>query len=90
MLAAKPFDGRDLARLIIHRSQLPGADDSTPLLARIPDWHHHQQHRCSLTGRPARRMGVRNRMDATTGLKRILLPNGTALTHRGQALRHQR
>ena len=29
----KPFDGRDLARLVIHRSQLPGADDSTPLLA---------------------------------------------------------
>jgi AAA+ ATPase superfamily predicted ATPase len=32
-LEDKPFDGRDLARLIIHRSQLPGADDSTPLLA---------------------------------------------------------
>ena len=29
----KPFDARDLARLIIHRSQLPGADDKTPLLA---------------------------------------------------------
>jgi len=32
-LENKPFDARDLARLIIHRSQLPGADDSTPLLA---------------------------------------------------------
>jgi hypothetical protein len=32
-LENKPFDGRDLARLVIHRSQLPGADDSTPLLA---------------------------------------------------------
>jgi hypothetical protein len=29
----KPFDGRDLAELIVHRSRLPGADDSTPLLA---------------------------------------------------------
>ena len=29
----KPFDGRDLSRLVIHRSQLPGADDTTPLLA---------------------------------------------------------
>jgi hypothetical protein len=29
----KPFDARDLARLVIHRSQLPGANDSTPLLA---------------------------------------------------------
>lgn len=29
----KPFDARDLARLVIHRSQLPGADDATPLLA---------------------------------------------------------
>lgn len=29
----KPFDARDLARLVIHRSQLPGADDTTPLLA---------------------------------------------------------
>ncbi len=27
------FDHRDLARLIKHRGQLPGADDSTPLLA---------------------------------------------------------
>jgi hypothetical protein len=26
-------DARDLTRLVIHRSQLPGADDSTPLLA---------------------------------------------------------
>jgi DNA-binding transcriptional ArsR family regulator len=32
-LENKPFDGRDLARLVIHRSQLPGADDSTSLLA---------------------------------------------------------
>ncbi|NBM19857.1 DUF234 domain-containing protein [Streptomyces sp. GC420] len=32
-LERKPFDNRDLARLITHRSQLPGADDSTPLLA---------------------------------------------------------
>ncbi|WP_443068284.1 DUF234 domain-containing protein [Streptomyces sp. NBC_01358] len=31
-LEKKPFDNRDLARLITHRSQLPGADD-TPLLA---------------------------------------------------------
>jgi len=28
----RAFDGRDLARLVTHRSQLPGADDSTPLL----------------------------------------------------------
>jgi hypothetical protein len=32
-LENKPFDGRDLARLVIHRSRLPGADDTTPLLA---------------------------------------------------------
>jgi hypothetical protein len=32
-LERKPFDQRDLARLIVHRSQLPGADESTPLLA---------------------------------------------------------
>lgn len=32
-LEKKPFDNRDLARLIPHRSQLPGADDTTPLLA---------------------------------------------------------
>jgi hypothetical protein len=32
-LENKPFDGRDLARLVIHRSQLPGAGDTTPLLA---------------------------------------------------------
>jgi AAA+ ATPase superfamily predicted ATPase len=32
-LENKPFDGRDLARLIVYRSQLPGADDRTPLLA---------------------------------------------------------
>ncbi len=28
-----PFDGRDHAALIVHRSQLPGATDTTPLLA---------------------------------------------------------
>jgi hypothetical protein len=27
------FDTRDLARLTIHRAQLPGADDNTPMLA---------------------------------------------------------
>lgn len=27
------FDARDLARLTIHRAQLPGADDTTPMLA---------------------------------------------------------
>jgi len=32
-LENKPFDTRDLARLITHRSQHPGADDTTPLLA---------------------------------------------------------
>jgi AAA+ ATPase superfamily predicted ATPase len=32
-LENKPFDGHDLTRLIIHRNQLPGADDTTPLLA---------------------------------------------------------
>jgi hypothetical protein len=32
-LENKPFDHRDLARLITHRSQLPGADDDTPLIA---------------------------------------------------------
>jgi hypothetical protein len=32
-LENKPFDGRDHARLIVHRSQLPGADESTPLIA---------------------------------------------------------
>jgi hypothetical protein len=31
-LENKPFDHRDLSRLIVHRSQLPGADDTTPLL----------------------------------------------------------
>ena len=31
-LENKPFDARDLARLIVHRSRLPGAADSTPLL----------------------------------------------------------
>lgn len=29
----KPFDSRDLAELIVHRSQLPGSDDETQLLA---------------------------------------------------------
>ena len=29
----QPFDERDLAALITHRSQVPGADDSTPLVA---------------------------------------------------------
>lgn len=32
-LENKPFDSRDHARLIVHRSQLPGADDQTALLA---------------------------------------------------------
>jgi hypothetical protein len=32
-LERKLFDGRDLNRLIVHRSQLPGADESTPLVA---------------------------------------------------------
>jgi hypothetical protein len=32
-LDARPFDVRDLARLLQHRSQLPGADAGTPLLA---------------------------------------------------------
>lgn len=32
-LESKPFDGRDLAELVIHRSQLPGTDDTTTLLA---------------------------------------------------------
>ena len=32
-LENKPFDHRDLARLITHRSQLPGASDDTPLFA---------------------------------------------------------
>jgi uncharacterized protein len=32
-LENKPFDTRDHARLIVHRSQLPGADDNTPLVA---------------------------------------------------------
>jgi AAA+ ATPase superfamily predicted ATPase len=32
-LERHPFDAHDLARLIHHRSQLPGANDSTPLLA---------------------------------------------------------
>ncbi|GAA1596969.1 ATP-binding protein [Kribbella hippodromi] len=29
----KAFDAHDLARLLVHRSQLPGADDATPLIA---------------------------------------------------------
>lgn len=32
-LENKPFDHRDFSRLIVHRSRLPGADDTTPLLA---------------------------------------------------------
>jgi uncharacterized protein len=32
-LEHKPFDARDLARLVVHRSQLPGATDETPLVA---------------------------------------------------------
>jgi AAA+ ATPase superfamily predicted ATPase len=32
-LERKPFDQRDLGRLIVHRSKLPGADASTPLIA---------------------------------------------------------
>ncbi|MEU8272144.1 DUF234 domain-containing protein [Sphaerisporangium sp. NPDC049002] len=32
-LENRPFDGHDLARLVLHRSLLPGADDTTPLLA---------------------------------------------------------
>lgn len=32
-LERKPFDVHDLSRLLIHRSQLPGADESTPLIA---------------------------------------------------------
>lgn len=32
-LERKAFDDRDLARLITHRSQLPGADDATPMIA---------------------------------------------------------
>ncbi|GAA4918837.1 hypothetical protein GCM10023223_43910 [Stackebrandtia albiflava] len=32
-LENKPFDRRDLARLLVHRDRLPGADDGTPLLA---------------------------------------------------------
>lgn len=32
-LENKPFDARDHARLIVHRTRLPGADERTPLLA---------------------------------------------------------
>ncbi len=32
-LERKPFDAHDRARLIVHRSQLPGADETTPLFA---------------------------------------------------------
>lgn len=32
-LDARAFDSHDLARLMVHRSRLPGADDSTPLVA---------------------------------------------------------
>ncbi len=31
--ADRPFDGHDLTRLIVHRAKMPGADESTPLLA---------------------------------------------------------
>lgn len=31
-LESRPFDDHDLARLVLHRSRLPGADDDTPLL----------------------------------------------------------
>ncbi|MCO6011255.1 hypothetical protein NE236_40530 [Actinoallomurus purpureus] len=31
-LENRPFAGADLSGLIVHRSKLPGADDSTPLL----------------------------------------------------------
>lgn len=31
-LEQAPFDGRDLARLVVQRSQLPGATDDTPLI----------------------------------------------------------
>lgn len=30
---SRPFDRHDLGRLLIHRSQLPGADETTPLVA---------------------------------------------------------
>ncbi|MGQ0775727.1 MAG: DUF234 domain-containing protein [Pseudonocardiales bacterium] len=29
----RPFDNHDLARLMLHRSQVPGTDDTTPLVA---------------------------------------------------------
>lgn len=29
----RPFDDHDLARLVLHRSQVPGADETTPLVA---------------------------------------------------------
>ena len=32
-LERKAFDAHDLSRLLVHRSQLPGADESTPLIA---------------------------------------------------------
>ncbi len=32
-LSSDAFDAHDLARLMVHRSRLPGADDATPLLA---------------------------------------------------------
>lgn len=32
-LESQPFDSHDLARLVAHRSQLPGADGATPLIA---------------------------------------------------------
>jgi uncharacterized protein len=32
-LEERPFDAHDLARLAVHRSRLPGADEGTPLIA---------------------------------------------------------
>lgn len=32
-LEKAPFDGRDLARLVQHRAQLPGASEDTPIIA---------------------------------------------------------
>jgi plasmid stability protein len=31
-LEQRPFDGHDLGRLLLHRAQLPGADENTPLV----------------------------------------------------------
>jgi hypothetical protein len=32
-LESRPFDHRDAGRLLVHRTQLPGATEDTPLLA---------------------------------------------------------